>query len=138
VGAPAAAKYGYRLGYIWLPPRLHTVTASSTYGCSLRYTRLQVRELREPAHFNVALDMHLYAAFDGFTRTSPDGYLVAAADAMDCKLRAHAYHHPILVGEWALSSGGRAPIQDFVDGQFEAFEHALGWCSCTLEQHYPG
>ena len=90
--------------------------------------RSQVRELREPAHFNVALDMHLYAAFDGFTPASPDGYLVAAADAMSCKLRAHAYHHPLLVGEWSLSSGGRAPIQAFVDRQFEAFEHALGWC----------
>ena len=92
-----------------------------------------VRELREPAHFNVALDMHLYAAFDGFTPTSPDDYLVAAADAMNCKLRAHAYHHPLLVGEWALSSGGRAPIQAFVDGQFQAFEHALGWFFWTLK-----
>ena len=155
-----------------------------------------VRELREPDHFNVALDMHLplqhaepaawggdavtawdarpraracsahsrsaaavqtvvaacgvasspcprslslrlstlsYAAFDGFTATSPDEYLVAAADAMNCKLRAHEYHHPLLVGEWALSSGGRVPVQDFVDGQFGAFEHALGWFFWTLK-----
>ena len=95
-----------------------------------------VRELREPAHFNVALDMHLYAAFDGFTPNSPDHYLVAAADAMNCKLRAHAYHHPILVGEWALSSGGRAPIQDFVDRQFGALELSLGWFFWTLKTEH--
>ena len=66
----------------------------------------------------------------------PEATQVAAADAMNCKLRAHAYHHPVLAGEWALSSGGRAPIQDFVDRQFGALELALGWFFWTLKTEH--
>ena len=92
-----------------------------------------VHELREPTHINVALDVHMYAAFDGFTKHTPKQFLEAAAHSMNCKLRTHAYHHALLVGEWSFSAGAHSPTRSLVDGEFEAFELSLGWFFWTLK-----
>lgn len=92
-------------------------------------------ELREPAFFNVALDVHMYTAFDGFTAETDDDTVVQAARGFGCRLMQHQSHHPMLVGEWALAVDptGEKVKQSFVDAQMRSFASGLGSYFWTLQ-----
>ena len=85
-------------------------------------------ELREPRFYNVALDVHMYTAFDGFTAATAEDKIVQAARGFGCRILQHQSHHPMVVGEWALAvdPGGARVTQAFVDAQMLAFSSALG------------
>lgn len=92
-------------------------------------------ELREPLYYNVYLDVHMYTAFDGFTAATPDETVVAAARGFGCRLLQHGFHHPPLVGEWALAVDATASkvTQSFVDAQLCAFGSSFGHFFWTLQ-----
>jgi len=85
-------------------------------------------QLREPRYFNVVTDYHMYTAFDGFDGDSPDSMVEDAARAFGCRLMQHAYHHPAVVGEWALAVDrwGQKVKQGYVDAQLTSYNSSLG------------
>ena len=85
-------------------------------------------QLREPRYYNVVTDYHMYTAFDGFDGDSPDSMVEDAARAFGCRLMQHAYHHPAVVGEWALAVDrwGQKVKQGYVDAQLTSYNSSLG------------
>lgn len=98
-------------------------------------------QLREPEYHNVILDMHLYTAFEGFTASTSDATILRAAHNFHCRCMAHAYHHPIIIGEWSLAIDLEAKkvTQAYADAQLTAFKASLGWFfwNLKMDPHAP-
>ncbi|EOD34256.1 hypothetical protein EMIHUDRAFT_201944 [Emiliania huxleyi CCMP1516] len=97
-------------------------------------------QLREPRYYNVVTDYHMYTAFDGFNGDSPDSMVEDAARAFGCRLMQHAYHHPAVVGEWALAVDrwGQKVKQGYVDAQLTSYNSSLGsyfWTHGRMGHH---
>lgn len=87
--------------------------------------------LLEPHFYNVVMDIHLY---DWFQRPKDNGALhLKAAKAWGSVIQHFSQYHPIIVGEWCMSTGIYIPQvgQSFVDASMRSFQSAVGWYMWT-------
>jgi len=81
--------------------------------------------LLEPYYYNVIIDWHLY--------DWPMTQLVATQHVANANVWAgviHSYnsYHPILIGEWSMSTGTHQAGQPYVDACVQSFnDHSIGW-----------
>ena len=84
-------------------------------------------ELREPEYYNVVLDLHLYDWQLPYTYESSPQHI---QDAKNWKsvIDKHKAFHPIIVGEWCMSTGTYVQAgQPFVSAAVDSFSASIGW-----------
>jgi glucan 1,3-beta-glucosidase len=82
-------------------------------------------ELQEPTYYNVIVDYHLYDGIGWETLESESQHL-SNAEAYGTLIDSYSFAHPVLVGEWSMSTGP-TPDQKFVDACVAAFHRSVGW-----------
>lgn len=81
---------------------------------------------REPEFYNVVIDFHLYNWQEPYTSESSDMHVQDALDWAPM-IRNYSLAHPILVGEWSMSTGTVVQAgQPFVNACTHSFSYALG------------
>ena len=82
--------------------------------------------LQEPAYYNVAVDWHLYDWQEPYTSRNASQH-VQDALAWAETIQKYTHIHPILVGEWTMSTGIVVQAgQPFVDACLQSFATTLG------------
>lgn len=88
-------------------------------------------DLLEPYYYNVVMDYHLYHWQEPYTSNTVAEHIAAAASWKDL-IRKNNRPHPIVVGEWSMSSGKINPAgQPFVTSQLQSFREGVGWFAWT-------
>jgi hypothetical protein len=84
--------------------------------------------LQEPKFFNVAVDWHLYDWQEPYTKEVKERH-VADARAWGGLIDMYSVQHPVLIGEWSMSTGTFQQVgQPFVEACTTAFQRAsVGW-----------
>ena len=85
----------------------------------------------EPEYYNVVMDYHLYHWQDYYASATAAEHIAAARKWQDLIVNNNK-PHPIIVGEWSMSSGKIASAgQPFVTAQLESFKAGAGWFAWT-------
>jgi glucan 1,3-beta-glucosidase len=82
--------------------------------------------LMEPVYYNVIVDWHLYDCMGGQSLETHEQHLIDAA-AFGPLIESFNNVHPIIIGEWSMSTGLDSPDQQFVTDTVSAFKNAAGW-----------
>ena len=83
--------------------------------------------LVEPSFYNVVLDIHLYDWQSPFTKEPVSQHVLDAVHWRSV-VEALNVHHPLVVGEWCMSSGTwHQAGQPFVNAAVKSFDRAAGW-----------
>lgn len=88
-------------------------------------------DLVEPAFYNVMIDLHLYNWQANVLKETKTAHIL---DAMRWKgvVEALSKHHPVIVGEWCMSTGTWMQVgQAFVNAVVKSFDRAAGWYMWT-------
>ena len=93
------------------------------------YYNIWDNELLEPSYYNIIIDYHLYNWQQPYTDESKHEHIKDAkawGNMIDEKQRSG--HHPILVGEWSMSTGIDVKVgQKFVDASIKSFYRGIGY-----------
>lgn len=81
-------------------------------------------ELKEPHYYNVILDMHLYEWPHAQFNVSQHLF---EAKSWENVINSHSIYHPIIIGEWCMSTGINQARQPFVDTCINSFYNSKGW-----------
>ena len=84
-------------------------------------------DLAEPSFYNVVMDWHLYnwqQPYENYTATQH----ISAAKSWAGLLEKYDGDHPVVVGEWSMSTGPSRPQvgKRFIDTCLASFRHGLG------------
>jgi len=83
--------------------------------------------LVEPSFYNVVLDIHLYDWQSPFTKEPVSQHVLDAVHWRGVVEELNV-HHPLVVGEWCMSSGTwHQAGQPFVNAAVKSFDRAAGW-----------
>ena len=77
--------------------------------------------LLEPDYYNVIVDWHLY---EWPHRWENNTEHIEHAYAWKDIIETYSMHHPVIVGEWCMSTGKNEAGQPFVDATLQSFESA--------------
>jgi glucan 1,3-beta-glucosidase len=80
--------------------------------------------LLEPDYYNVIVDWHLYEWPHRLENISAH---IEHAYAWKDIIETYSIHHPIIVGEWCMSTGKNEAGQPFVDATLDSFQSTWGW-----------
>jgi aryl-phospho-beta-D-glucosidase BglC (GH1 family) len=82
------------------------------------------KELKEPNYYNVIFDMHLYEWPHAQSNISQH---LLEAKSWEKVINSHSIYHPIIIGEWCMSTGINQVGQPFVDTCINSFHNSKGW-----------
>lgn len=86
---------------------------------------LYANDLQEPVYYNVIMDYHLYNWQDPYESNEKH---MAEVHAWEKMIDDYTIQHPIVVGEWSMSTGIISQIgQKFVDASIQSFTKSFGW-----------
>lgn len=80
--------------------------------------------LLEPDYYNVVVDWHLYEWPHRLENNT--AHIEHAHDWKDI-IETYSNHHPIIIGEWCMSTGKNEAGQPFVDAALDSFKSTWGW-----------
>lgn len=84
-------------------------------------------ELQEPSFYNVIMDYHLYNWQYPYTTQTTDQHL-QNAENWKGMIEAFTVQHPIVVGEWSMSTGVIMQVgQPFVNQCVKSFQKSFGY-----------
>ena len=90
--------------------------------------RKWANDLQEPQYYNVIMDYHLYNWQDPYTYQTAEQHIENALNWQSL-LEFYSIQHPIIVGEWSMSTGIFLQVgQSFVDACVQSFNQgSFGW-----------
>lgn len=82
-------------------------------------------QLQEPDYYNVIIDWHLY----DWPMTQLNAVQhIENANAWAGVIESYNSYHPVLIGEWSMSTGTHQAGQPYVDACVNSFDdHSIGW-----------
>lgn len=101
-------------------PSAHVIFNELYQNCYHSWNKL----LREPQFYNVIVDWHLYE-WPMRALSVPQHLLNAKAWAQ--LVEDNLAYHPIVVGEWSMSTGPHQAGQPFVDASVRSYRDTVGW-----------